>query len=239
MFSRFNSPCSNVALIKDDYLLKIDESFNPCSLKRETNMWSLYFGKYPTFCALITDEVGIQERISDGFRHVLQVPVNFNSGSTFTKRDVVDKIARIIQQLEKLGIEWKKKASHFTINVGEIVNMDVFVCNDSGQFHVLVYMDSIDGTRPEANSHEINQLILSIRSIFLDRDPISNFPLLKRSFWEMSVHLTIVPDFHEVEFVPEWLTIDDFADWHLPATLATPQWIVDDNSDWIFPLDIN
>lgn len=221
MFSRFNTPCSNVALIKDDYLLKIDESFNPCSLKRETNMWSLYFGKYPTFCALITDEVGIQERISDGFRHVLQVPVNFNSGSTFTKRDVMDKIARIIQQLEKLGFFWDKEDSRFTIFLEETVELHLFVCNDSGMFHVLAYMDKIIEDcriiQPNITGHEINQLILSIRNVFIDRDPVSELPELLQSEWEMSLYLTITPDCDKVEFYPLWIT-DENADWFLPGS---------------------
>ena len=229
-FSRINTPDFYVAPDFGEHpRFQTDDSPRP--LIHQRNFWQIYFGDFPRFCALITDEQNIQKRIADGARHVVSVPVNTTESPFMVhlpQRDIMDKVARIIHQLEKLGLEWHKEASHFVINLEEYINMDLFVCDDSGMFHVLIYRDMIlaDGllVHPESTTDKINQLILCIRSIFLDCDPFDELPLLRKPLWDASVHMTFAPDFDKVEFYPEWMD-DDNSDWNFPETEPFEQMI--------------
>jgi hypothetical protein len=229
-FSQFNNPCFNISPDFFDHP-KFQDLYGPSQpypLVRGTHEWRYYFGDYPRFCAMITTEKDIQERIQQGARHVVKDPVktvDCMSQIHLTQRDLLDKIARIMEQMGKLGIVWRKEASHFHffLESEEIeMHMDMFVCDDSGFFHVLIYMDKIiepDGKiiQPAANTHDINELILCIRYIFLDRDPVVTAPLLTRYAWNMAVHLTLAPDFDQVDIYPEWMD-DKNPDWNFPET---------------------
>ena len=67
---------------------------------------------------------------------------------------------------------------------------------------------------PDMEDEKLNQLIFCIRLIFMDRDPADELPILTHNLWEMAVHMTLTPDFHRVEFYPEWMD-DDLPDWFL------------------------
>lgn len=232
-FSYVNTPFFNVAPDFSDHPMfqSTFESYSPFPYIRQTNEWQFYFGDFPRFCAEITQEECIRGRMRDGFRHVVSVPVNTTTSPEMVhlpQRDIMDKVARIIQQLEKLNLPWRKESSHFVIQLGGKVNMDLFVCDDSGMFHVLMSREIIPGPdgrfiRPEANTVAINQLIFCIRAIFLDWEPEVELPILTETLWDAVVRMTIEPDFDQVEFEPV------LEDTYPPFT---PPWMTDDNADW-------
>lgn len=231
-FSYVNTPFFSVAPDFSDHPL-FHSAFDsrPSPYIRQTNEWQFYFGDFPRFCAKITQEECIQGRIETGARHVVCVPVNTTTSSDMVhlpQRDIMDKVARIMQQLEKLNLTWRKEASHFVIELGESVNMELFVCDDSGMFHVLIYRDIVSGPdgrvfRPEANTVMINQLIFCIRAIFLDWEPEEELPILTETLWDAVVRMTIEPDFDQVDFEP---VLED------TYPQFTPPWMNDCNADW-------
>lgn len=216
-FSQFNTPRFNVAPNIEDHprFFEEDEPPGPCPLTRQTNDWTLYFGKYPEFCARIVGETNIQ-LLAQSSRHVLKIRLSDNI--SFAKREVMHNISRIIEQLSRLGLSWDKSSNKITI-FGE-TTMEFFVCDDSGDFHVfmsnpVMFMDG-EVFQPDMDTNTLNQLIGCLRFIFLDRDPVDDFLRLTRNLWDATIHLTLTPDYDRVEFYPEWMDDDD-AEWNLPA----------------------
>jgi hypothetical protein len=232
-FSYVNTPSFNVAPDFGDHPMfhSAFDQYNPPTYVRQTNEWVHYFGDFPRFCAKITQEECIQGRIDIGYRHVVRVPVNTTTSPQMVhlpQRDIMDKVARIIQQLEKLKLTWRKDASQFVIELDENVNMELFVCDDSGMFHVLMCRDIVSGPdgrliRPGANTVMINQLIFCIRAIFLDWEPEEELPILTETLWDAVARMTIEPDFDQVDFEPV------LEDSYPPFT---PPWMNDTNADW-------
>jgi hypothetical protein len=184
-FSQFNTPNFNVAPNIEDHPFTDDSPPDPCLLTRQTNEWINYFGKFPTFCARIVCEDNIQSMLKTQ-RHVAQI--RLSERSSFAKREVMHNISRIIAQLEKLGVSWEKASSK--IHIFEIT-LEFFVSDDTGYFHVIA---------SHVFSEFLNQLICCIRLIFIDREPLSDFPTLTRDLWDTTIHLISKPDHEFVDF---------------------------------------
>ena len=202
----------------------------PLTLRRETNDWQGYFGKFPLFCARITTEEEIQEMLTRGYRHVAKIPINVTDTRT-AQRETMERIESVVTQLDKFGVEWRKTAGKIQITrtehpgfepiYNEDVSFEFLACDDSGDLHILAVKPAMfmDGEifDPDMNTDKLNQLIFCIRSLFTDRDPADELPILTRVLWETTIHLTLTPDFDCVEFHPEWMD-DDFPDWFFPET---------------------
>lgn len=236
MFSQLNTPFFEVAPDLGDLLVQDSE---PAPLLRQTNEWQGYFGKYPEFCARITTEPQIQMMLNS-HRHVARIPIN-TANTAIAQRETMDKVESIVTQLERFHSTWRKLPGKIELTPRPVprpvpgvpqvpgvvkpppiyndqLSLEFFVCNDSGNFHVLASRPAMftDGEifNPDMEDEKLNQLIFCIRLIFMDRDPADELPILTHNLWEMAVHTTLTPDFHRVEFYPEWMD-DDIPDWFL------------------------
>jgi len=210
-FTSINSPCFCVAPDLEEHRLNRAEP-----LKRYTNQWQFYFGKFPEFCAKIVDKPRMEALLKNGRRHVLQVPLLDRPRPThLVQRDVMNNIEMIVTQIEKLGLTWRKTPAAIEL---DNVSFEFVVCDDTGIFHVLATNPTliVDKTIVQADMNEdnINQLIFCFRALFMNRDPVDEFPLITRYSWGLFVHLTLSPDFDCVEFYPEWMD-DENADWNI------------------------
>ena len=225
-FTQLNTPFFEVAPDLGHHLV---ENTGPLPLRRETNDWHGYFGKFPEFCARITTEDDIQDMLTR-YRHVAKIPINVTN-TRIAQRETMNSIECIATQLDLLQAEWTKMAGRIQITrtehpgfeptYNEDVSLEFFVCDDSGDFHVLalkpvLFMDG-EIFQPDMNTDKLNQLIFCIRSLFINRDPATELPNLTRKLWDTTVHLTLTPDFDCVEFYPEWMD-DEFPDWFFPET---------------------
>lgn len=155
----------------------------PSRLVRQTNDWILYFGDYPNECAYISSERQIASLIGETgisvARHVLQLPVNaemppLRSRIQMTKNDVCGKIKRIKDQIQIFTdsgiLTWTSEPGKIKLDYQQsYINVEFFVCDDTGLFHVLIskpsrWMGEI--TYPEMRS--LNNLIYVLRTISMD-----------------------------------------------------------------------
>ena len=194
MFSRSSSFMSiSVDFSNHPAFLRKDVEIYP--LKRDTNEWTRFFGVYPMFCASITNEDEIANRIANGERHV--VGLKIDQPENLMRRDVMRKIGELLWQLssfEPQGIFWED-ALHWSKSAGSIIiqfdGNDVvfrlFVCDDSGMFHILADEISLESTE------KFNKLIYSVRVLFQNNDPFTSFESIELTpeKWEATYDVTI------------------------------------------------
>lgn len=195
----------------------------PSELKRTTNAWMLHYGFYPHFCAALLDSEDDINRIltGQGFttnRHVAQIYI----GDHLTQRYVVHQIERIVTQLSWIpGLAYEKKKSEILVTMGtDNFRLKFFVCDDSGFFHVLLNKPiEIEIDHEDLYTPDINKLILCIRYLLQNNDPVNALPDITRTQWFRYGHMTKMPQVEIDDVVPEWLE-DDVADWNFPEIEA-------------------
>jgi hypothetical protein len=212
-FSAINTPHFMSSLGIDS----INQYQFPPNLKRATNDWTLHYGFYPHFCAmLINDEEYINQRLTgQGLdRHVAQLYI----GDHLTQRYMVHQIGRIVTQLSRIpGLNYEKKKSEILVTMGgDNFTLKFFVCDESGFFHVLLSKPiDIEIEHDDLYTPDINKLILCIRSLLQNNDFVNALPDITRTQWFRHGHMTKMPQAEIDEVVPEWLD-DDVADWNFP-----------------------
>ena len=192
MFSRSNTDFSSIDIDFSDHPVFIRQEEEelaenyPSSLKRQTNDWTLFYGSYPTHCALITTEEEIDRRLRVGDRHVAGVRIKQNEDRVI-RRDVVRKIGDFIAQLEKFsaeGLHWNKTPGRVEIEFdGEYAVFNMYVCNDTEMFHVIA---------SGRNSEKLNKIIYSIRVMYQENDPLPSLASIKLTpeNWEATYDVT-------------------------------------------------
>lgn len=111
----------------------------PPPLTRQSNERYLYFGLYPYTCARIVTRRIFNHIKQD--KYAIEEPVAGTQTKDFRviKADVISKIYTIYCYLEKLGLVWNKDKNVITIEIGEERSvLEMFVCDDSGMFRILV-----------------------------------------------------------------------------------------------------
>jgi len=109
----------------------------PPLMRRESNERYLYFGLYPYACAMVVTK----EFFNTKGYYFIEEPVAGTKNMDFRviKADVISKIYLIYHYLEKLGFVWSKDKNIITIEMeGEMCVLEMFVCDDSGMFRILV-----------------------------------------------------------------------------------------------------
>ena len=150
---------------------------SPHKLVRQTNEWIFYFGKYPEECAFITSEKEVINLIGETgialTRHVLKIPVeNALQGSIqAAKQYVCEKIKRIKKQItifaDKNELTWTSTSGRIKLDYkNSYINLDFFVCDDTGDFHMLIgkpsrWMGEITYTEMRS----LNNLIYVLRTM--------------------------------------------------------------------------
>jgi len=158
----------------------------PCPLTRQTNEWTLFYGAHPMHCAFITTEKEIERKLSLGERHVAGLRISQNE-DRMMRRDVVRKIGELIAQLDKFsaeGLVWEKTPGRINLDFnGELVIFRLYVCNDSGMFHVLA-----DGR----TSEKLNKIIYSVRVVYQENDALPSFASIQLTpeRWEATYNVT-------------------------------------------------
>lgn len=104
----------------------------PQRLTRQTNEWSLYYGTYPSYCAMITNEAEIEMR-KERDQSIVCLQID-RRDSRMMRREVVKNICTVLARLESIGLPWEKKLNE--IRIGQ-TTLRMFVCDDSGLFHVI------------------------------------------------------------------------------------------------------
>lgn len=145
----------------------------PSPLQRQTNDWILFYGSYPVYGAFITMEQEIDWRIRMGDRHVVGIKINQNE-DRLMRRDVVRKIGDLIGQIDKFsaeGLVWNKKPGCIDLDFdGQLIILKIYVCDDTGMFHVLAECD----TRCQTNE-KLNKIIYSVRVLYQENDALPSF----------------------------------------------------------------
>lgn len=165
-----------------------EEDTEPCELTRQTNEWILYYGVYPTHCALISSENEIARRIAAGDRHVVGLKIN-QQDDKMIRRDIMRKIGDLVAQLESFaaeGLEWNKTSGRITIVLdNERVILKMYVCNETEMFHILASDSGII-------TEKINKVIYSIRVIYQDNDALPSFESIELTpeKWEATYPVT-------------------------------------------------
>jgi len=168
-------------------------------LKRDTNEWTQFYGAYPMYCAIITNEGEITKRISAGERHVVGVKID-QIDERLMRRDVVRKIGEVLWQLSNFAsqgffwedhLHWSKRSGSIIIQFdGEDVVFRIFVCDDSGMFHILANV--ISSVETAENVEKLNKLIYSVRGLFQNKDPFISFESIELTTenWESTYGVT-------------------------------------------------
>uniref|UniRef100_A0A6C0HSA2 Uncharacterized protein n=1 Tax=viral metagenome TaxID=1070528 RepID=A0A6C0HSA2_9ZZZZ len=154
----------------------------PPALTRQTNEWILFCGRYPLFCGFLSLEEHIPMRIEEGNRHVVGVKIQKRSS-----RDVVRKIGEFTAQLSMFNLQWRKTPGVFTVEFNVDVIFRIYVCDDSGMFHILA---DITGELTPENKEKLNKLIYCVRVVFQDNDPLPESTILTPEKWAATYDVT-------------------------------------------------
>ena len=162
----------------------------PFPLQRQTNEWILFYGSYPVYGALITMEQEIDWRIKMGDRHVIGIKIPQNE-DRLMRRDVVRKIGDLVGQIDKFsaeGLVWNKKPGCIDLDFdGKLFVFKIYVCDDTGMFHVLAEGD----TRCQTNE-KLNKIIYSVRVLHQENDALPSFESIELTpeKWEATYDVT-------------------------------------------------
>jgi len=190
-------------------------------LKRQSNEWMSYFGKFPESCAYIgvVDSFVGKNGTQIG-RHVCGVPVNSDMLTLYpsnedifnAQKDISEKIEMVTTQLQVFAeadlLSFKTTAGKITITMGETIHLTFIVCDDTGMFHVTISKDTAfvcSLVYPEM--HNLNKLIYVLRSLFNHNTSplVSNFDFeIDEDIWHSLQYLTIEPT---KEYLPKKLTL--------------------------------
>ena len=169
---------------------------SPYPLQRQTNEWIRFYGAYPTYGALITNEQEIEWRLRMGDRHVAGIRIP-RSEDRIMRRDVVRKIGDLIGQIDKFsaeGVVWKKKPGCIDLDFdGQLVLFKMYVCDDTEMFHVLA----------EGRTNEkLNKIIYSVRVMYQENDALPSFESIELTpeKWEATYDVTIEQTMEYVSF---------------------------------------
>jgi hypothetical protein len=103
------------------------------------------------------------------------------------RRDVVRKVGDLVAQVEKFsaeGLEWEKTPGRINLDFdSDLVVLRIYVCNDSGMFHVLAH-----GT----TSEKLNKIIYSVRVVYQENDAFPSFESIELTpeKWEATYDVT-------------------------------------------------
>jgi len=181
---------------------------SPGPLRRQTNAWDVYSGKYPEYCATTVTEENINRMLETGYRHVAHVMVE-------TDRGIMHHVARIAAQLDKVAVEYQKDISRISITNSLL---QFFFCRDSNMFHVVLL--NYENTPFD---EKLNQIVLCLRVLLQDNDFMDALPEVTFEAWQENLHMTIEPDIQNVfpdESTPEWF--QEGKPWDFPDIPATP-----------------
>jgi hypothetical protein len=195
--SRFSDNNSPVIVFDTDLLYPPEpensEPARPQKLKRQTNEWMYYFGEYPSACAFISTEAEVRSDIGKTAlfvtRHVLNLKIDSdslkqkasNTQVAMVQCDVRDKVNFIYLQLDTFAdsglITVKRSAGGAEINYqGESIFLVFKVCDDSGNFHVLIMKKSRwMGQLTYPDMENVTSLIYCLRMIFINTGLFTTF----------------------------------------------------------------
>ena len=207
-FSDNNAPF----IVYDIDLLQVPstEPPRPQKLKRQTNDWLDYFGSYPNACASITTEADIRSTIGKTgcftTRHVLNVKINSddllqkasNTQVSVVQRDVRDKVNFLYLQLDTFAdagiISVKRVPGGAEIKYqGEDIFLSFKVCDDSGNFHVLISKKSRwMGELTYPDMENVTSLIYCLRLIFITPGLFTTFDFeVEYKEWQKTSGITL------------------------------------------------